>query len=153
MYEEPKMEKLTINLPPVELARIDILVEAGYYPSRTEFIRAAIRSTLDKKQDFVSQKVDEITSKSEKELDDGKLGFGIFGLGVYTLDKEFFERAIDKGKKGKIQVVGMLKLEEDVTPGHIEKAVSSVKVYGVLKASPKVKEALQGKMKRNLTDQ
>jgi Arc/MetJ-type ribon-helix-helix transcriptional regulator len=151
MYEEPKMEKLTINLPPVELARIDILVEAGYYPSRTEFIRAAIRSTLDKQQDFVSQKVDEITSESEKELTDEKLGFGIFGLGVYTLDKEFFERVIDKGKKGKIQVVGMLKLEEDVTPEHIEKAVASVKVYGVLKASPKVKEALQEKMKRNLT--
>ena len=151
MYEEPGMEKLTINLPPVELARIDILVEAGYYPSRTEFIRTAIRSALDKHQDFVSQKVDKINSASEKELDNGKLGFGIFGLGVYTLDREFFERAIDKGKKGKIQVAGMLIVKEDVTPEHIEKAVASVRVYGVLKASPEVKEALQDKMRRKST--
>ncbi len=30
MFEEPKMEKLTINLPPVEIARMDMLIEAGY---------------------------------------------------------------------------------------------------------------------------
>jgi Arc/MetJ-type ribon-helix-helix transcriptional regulator len=64
MYEEPSMEKLTINLPPVEIARIDILVEAGYYPSRAEFIRAAIRKTLDTHHDFVSRELDKIAAKN-----------------------------------------------------------------------------------------
>jgi len=147
MYEEPSMEKLTINLPPLEIARIDILVEAGYYPSRAEFIRAAIRKTLDTHQDFVSKKLDKITSTSDEELNNGEITSRISGVGIYNLDKNNFERTIEQGKKMEITVVGMLNLDKDVTPEHIEKVVESVRVYGILRASPKVKEALQGKKK------
>ena len=148
MYQEPKMEKLTINLPPIEIARIDILVEAGYYPSRAEFIRAAIRKTLDTHQDFVSKKLDKIASTSDEELNDTEIISRISGVGIYNLDKETFERTIEQGKKMEIIVVGMLNLDKDVTPEHIEKAVESARVYGILRASPKVKEVLQGKRKR-----
>ena len=148
MYQEPKMEKLTINLPPIEIARIDILVEAGYYPSRAEFIRAAIRKTLDIHQDFVSKKLDKIASTSDEELNDREIISRISGVGIYNLDKETFERTIEQGKKMEIIVVGMLNLDKDVTPEHIEKAVESARVYGILRASPKVKEVLQGKRKR-----
>lgn len=148
MYQEPKMEKLTINLPPIEIARIDILVEAGYYPSRAEFIRAAIRKTLDTHQDFVSKKLDKIASTSDEELNDRAIISRISGVGIYNLDKETFERTIEQGKKMEIIVVGMLNLDKDVTPEHIEEAVESVRVYGILRASPKVKEVLQGKRKK-----
>ena len=147
MYQEPKMEKLTINLPPIEIARIDILVEAGYYPSRAEFIRAAIRKTLDTHQDFVSKKLDKIASTSDEELNDREIISRISGVGIYNLDKETFERTIEQGKKMEITVVGMLNLDKDITPEHIEEAVESVRVYGILRASPKVKEVLQGKRK------
>jgi Arc/MetJ-type ribon-helix-helix transcriptional regulator len=152
MYQEPKMEKLTINLPPIEIARIDILVEAGYYPSRAEFIRAAIRKTLDTHQDFVSKKLDKIASTSKEELNDREIISRISGVGIYNLDKETFERTIEQGKKMEIIVVGMLNLDKDVTPEHIEEAVESVRVYGILRASPKVKEVLQGKRKRRYED-
>jgi len=152
MYQEPKMEKLTINLPPIEIARIDILVEAGYYPSRAEFIRAAIRKTLDTHQDFVSKKLDKIASTSDDELNDREIISRISGVGIYNLDKETFERTIEQGKKMEIIVVGMLNLDKDVTPEHIEEAVESVRVYGILRASPKVKEVLQGKRKRRYED-
>jgi len=46
----------------------------------------------------------------------------------------------------------MLNLDKDVTPEHIEEAVESVRVYGILRASPKVKEVLQGKRKRRYED-
>jgi hypothetical protein len=36
----------------------------------------------------------------------------------------------------------LLNIREDVSPDHIEKAVESVKVYGILRASPKVRKAL-----------
>ena len=152
MYQEPKMEKLTINLPPIEIARIDILVEAGYYPTRAEFIRAAIRKTLDTHQDFVSKKLDKIASTSDEELNDREIISRISGVGIYNLDKETFERTIERGKKMEIIVVGMLNLDKDVTPEHIEEAVESVRVYGILRASPKVKEVLQGKRKRRYED-
>jgi Arc/MetJ-type ribon-helix-helix transcriptional regulator len=145
MYQEPNMEKLTINLPPIEIARIDILVEAGYYPSRAEFIRAAIRKTLDAHHDFVSKELDKIASASDEELNDRETISRISGVGVYNLGKEAFERTIAQGKRMEIIVVGLLNLGKDVTPEHIEKAVESVRVYGILRASPKVKEVLQDK--------
>lgn len=152
MYEEPKMEKLTINLPPIEIARIDILIEAGYYPSRSEFIRAAIRKTLDTHQDFVTKKLDKIASTSLEESDDGEIISRISGVGIYNLSKETFERTIEQGKKMKINVVGMLNLGKDVTPEHIRKAVESARVYGIVRASPKVKAVLQDKRKGNHED-
>jgi Arc/MetJ-type ribon-helix-helix transcriptional regulator len=147
VYEEPKMEKLTINLPPIEIARIDILVEAGYYPSRAEFIRAAIRKTLDTHQDFVSKKLDKIASTSTEEMNDEEIISKISGVGIYHLDKETFERTIEQGKKMEITVVGLLNLDKDVTPEHITKAVESARVYGIVRAPPKVKVVLQGKRK------
>ncbi len=142
------MEKLTINLPPVEVARMDILVEAGYYPSRAEFIRSAVRSTLDVHRDYIEKRVETIILGSTEKLSDAEGDFGIFGAGVQVLGKEKLEQAIKHGKKVKINVVGMLKLGTGVTPELVEKGVKSVKVYGVLKASPEVKKALQSKMER-----
>ena len=136
------MEKLTINLPPVEIARIDILVEAGYYPSRAEFMRVAIRQTLDTHQDFISKKVDTITT-TQDDLTEQDYSSRVIGMGLIHLDKNRFEQAIMHEKKLKIRVVGLLDLDNDVTPEHIEAAVESVKVYGIIRASPQVKVALR----------
>lgn len=145
MFEEPKMEKLTINLPPVEIARMDMLIEAGYYPSRAEFIRTAIRERLDSHQDFIAKKLEQLGQRSEKEPADRET---YSGVGIYVLDNKTFENAVQQGIQMKIRVVGMLKLSEDVKPELIEKAVASAKVYGILKGSNKAKKALQGKMER-----
>jgi Arc/MetJ-type ribon-helix-helix transcriptional regulator len=142
------MEKLTINLPPVEVARIDILVEAGYYPSRAEFIRSSIRNTLDMHRDYIEKRMDTLTSRSRETLSSAEGDVEIFGIGVHVLGKEELERAIAQGRKVKLHVIGMLKLGKSVTPELIESAVTSAKVYGVLRASPQVKRALQGKMER-----
>jgi hypothetical protein len=42
-----------------------------------------------------------------------------------------------------IHVVGMLIVNADITPDLVEKAVESVKIYGILRASPSVRKALQ----------
>ncbi len=143
------MEKLTINLPPVEVARMDILVEAGYYPSRAEFIRSAIRNTLDMHGDYIEKRMETLASRSRERLSAADGDVEIFGIGVRALGKEELERAIAQGRKVKLHVVGMLKLEKSVTPELVERAVQSAKVYGVLRASPEVKRALQSKMARN----
>lgn len=152
VYQEPKMEKLTINLPPIEIARIDILVEGGYYPSRAEFIRAAIRSTLDTHQDVIRTKLDQVASTPAEEVNEGDSISRISGVGIITLDKATVERAIEHGKKLEISVVGMLNLEKGVTPEQVERAVDSVRVYGILRAPPQVKEVLQRKRKRGGVD-
>ena len=145
MFEESKMEKLTINLPPIEIARMDMLIEAGFYSSRAEFIRVSIRERLDSHQDFISKKLEQITHSTEKETEDQKT---YYGMGIYVLDRKEFEKAINQGTMIKIHVVGMLKISKDVTSDLIEKAVDNVKVYGVVRGSQEVKKALQSKMDR-----
>jgi Arc/MetJ-type ribon-helix-helix transcriptional regulator len=39
-------EKITINLGFIDLGRIDLLVQEGFYSNRTDFIRTAIRNQL-----------------------------------------------------------------------------------------------------------
>jgi Arc/MetJ-type ribon-helix-helix transcriptional regulator len=143
MYEEPKMEKITINLPPVEIARMDILIEAGYYPNRTEFIRTAVRRTLDVHQDFISNKIDSIVSPPEGEMKPDVVSRRVWGVGVIGLGRDVLERAVAQGEKVSIHVVGMLIVNADITPDLVEKAVESVKIYGILRASPRVRKALQ----------
>jgi Arc/MetJ-type ribon-helix-helix transcriptional regulator len=44
----PVTEKITINMSAVDLGKVDLLVQEGLYSNRTDFIRTAIRSQLDK---------------------------------------------------------------------------------------------------------
>ena len=141
MYEEVKMEKLTINLPPIEIGRIDILVEAGYYPSRTEFIRAAIRKTLDSHQDFIDSQIKQYKTLLEEKEGEEKFAT-TFAMGVIGLTKGHFEKALKQGKKVKLQVIGLLNIDKSVSAELILQSVEYVKVFGVLKASPAVKSAL-----------
>jgi len=149
MYSETKMEKITINLPPVELARIDILVEAGVYPSRTEFMRTAIRKSLDDQQKFIDMRIEELQSKfDEIEPDsEGQKFSRVVGMGVFQIEKSAFDKAIIQGKQLKIFVVGFVSFDKLITVRMIEQGVHSIRVFGVLKASKVIKEALRAKKK------
>ena len=46
-------EKITINLGYVDLGRIDLLVQEGFYSNRSDFIRTAIRNQLTAQSDAV----------------------------------------------------------------------------------------------------
>jgi Arc/MetJ-type ribon-helix-helix transcriptional regulator len=141
MYDGPKMEKLTINLPPVEIARIDALVESGLYPSRTEFIRSSVRKTLDSHEELINKQFRkfEIDEDDRAEGDIVKLG----GIGIIRISREQLEKALKKGKKCQIRVAGLLVITNDVPPGLIKRGVESIKVYGSIKASKSVKEELK----------
>ncbi len=45
--KQPENEKITLNLGFVDLGRIDLLVQEGFYSNRSDFIRTAIRNQLD----------------------------------------------------------------------------------------------------------
>ena len=45
---EKNYEKITINLPAVDFGKIDYLVDQGFYNTRTEFIRTAIKQEIEK---------------------------------------------------------------------------------------------------------
>lgn len=126
-------EKITINVGAVDLGKIDLLVEQGHYSNRTDFIRSAIRSQLDKHVVEVQQSV---TRHS-------------FGVGTFFHSLADFERYKAKGEKIKIDVIGMYKIASDVPVALAVDVVEAIKVYGIFQANNEVKDALAkaGKIK------
>jgi Arc/MetJ-type ribon-helix-helix transcriptional regulator len=119
-------EKITINISVVDLGRIDLLVEQGFYSTRTDFIRTAIRNHLNTHSSTIEEAV------TRRAIVVGVLDFAQKDLNRYLKNKEQVD----------IRVVGMLYIEKDVTPELARATIKSIKVLGVFRASDEVKEAL-----------
>lgn len=119
-------EKITINLGYVDLGRIDLMVQDGFYANRTDFIRSAIRNQIQHHSDAVTRSV------SNKNLD----------LGLRHLSREELESAKAAGGMLHIRVLGLVRIAEDVSAELALATIASVHVLGALHASPSVKAAL-----------
>jgi Arc/MetJ-type ribon-helix-helix transcriptional regulator len=126
-------EKITINMNAVELGKIDLLVEQGHYSNRTDFIRSAIRSQLEKHAVEVQQSVARHS----------------YEIGAVSYDREEFEKFKARGEKMKISVVGLFHIPSDIPAQLADEVIESIKVYGIFQASEAVKSALMnsGKLK------
>ena len=126
----PHSEKITINMGPVEVGKVDLLVGEGFYSNRTDFIRSAIRSQLDKHQLEVQQSITR----------------NAYIVGVLHYDRRVLERLQQKGERVRITVVGMLSIAKDVVPELAASVIDSIQVHGVFHASESVKGALTGRI-------
>src|ERR1700744_256826 len=124
-------EKITINLGYVDLERVDLRVQAGFYSNRTDFIRTAIRNQLERHADVVKQ------STARKSLD----------LGLRNYTRQDLEAARRAGETLAINVLGLATIASDVTPELARATIASVVVLGALHASPEVKAALADRMR------
>ena len=124
-------EKLTINMGFVDLGHIDLLVREGFYSNRSDFIRTAIRTQLDRHTDAVKQSV------ARRQLD--------LGLRHYSrLDLEAIRAA---GELLHIQVLGLAVIALDVSADLARATIASIEVLGALQASPEVKAALSDRIR------
>ena len=124
-------EKITINLGYVDLGRVDLLVQEGFYSNRTDFIRTAIRNQLATHSDAVSQSIERHTLE--------------LGLRDYTrADLETVRKA---GEMLHIKVVGLARIATDVTPELALATIASVTVLGSLQAGQDVKAALADRIR------
>lgn len=119
-------EKITINLGYVDLGRIDLLVQDGFYSNRTDFIRTAIRNQLSTHSDAVSRSIDRHT------LD----------LGLREYSRADLEAIRGAGETLHIKVLGLVRIASDVTPELALATIGSIVVLGALQASPEVRSAL-----------
>jgi Arc/MetJ-type ribon-helix-helix transcriptional regulator len=119
-------EKITVNLGYVDLGRIDLLVEEGFYTNRTDFIRSAVRSLLVSHATEVGQLIERRT------LDVGLRDFTAADL----------EAARSAGEVLHIRVVGLARLAPDITPALARATIGSINVLGALQASAEVRAAL-----------
>ena len=124
-------EKITINMSAVDLGKVDLLVQEGLYSNRTDFIRTAIRSQLDKHNFEIQQSV---TRNS-------------YVIGVLVFDRSDLEKYKQKGEKVKWTIVGLLHLSNDITPELALDVIESIQVRGIFQASAEVKTALADRIK------
>jgi len=122
----PETEKITINMPAVDLGKIDLLVQEGLYSNRTDFIRSAIRSQLDKNAFEIQQSVNRNS----------------YLIGVLIFNRADFEKLKQKNEKLKLAIVGLLNLQNDISPELAAEVVENVRLRGILIASDAVKAAL-----------
>jgi len=121
-----ELEKITINMPPVDLGQIDLLVQEGFYQNRTDFIRTAIRNQLNVHVEAVKQTV------ARKTL--------VLGLHNYT--RRDLEAVRAAGETLHIKVLGLASIADDVSPELALATIDSLEVLGAFRASPAVKAAL-----------
>src|ERR1700746_1408165 len=119
-------EKITINLGFVDLGQIDLMLKAGFYSNRTDFIRPAIRNQLDRHGDVLRQSV------GRKALE----------LGLRHYSRAELEAAQRSGELLHINVLGLASIAHDVTAELARASIASVTVLGALQASSEVKAEL-----------
>lgn len=119
-------EKITINIGVVDLGRIDLLVQEGFYSSRADFIRTAIRNQLEKQKSAV----DSITTRKS------------IVIGTLTYNRHELELIREKNEKVNVKVIGTFILSDDVPPQLASDTIQSMMVFGIFKAPEDVKQAL-----------
>jgi Arc/MetJ-type ribon-helix-helix transcriptional regulator len=124
-------EKITINLGYVDLGQVDLLVREGFYSNRSDFIRTAIRTQLDRHNDAVKQSI------ARRHLD----------LGLRRYSRLDLETVRATGQTIHIQVLGLAVIAPDVSADLARATIASIEVLGALQASPEVKAALSDRIR------
>lgn len=129
--KQPENEKITINLGFVDLGRIDLLVQEGFYSNRSDLIRTAIRNQIENHGEVVSKSLERHTME--------------LGLRDYSLAD--LEALRDAGEVLHVKVVGLARFDPDITPGLAVQTIGSITVLGALQVSADVRTALGDRIK------
>ena len=122
-------EKVCVNLPAAELGKIDVLVAQGLYSSRTDLIRAGIRKTLEENHEAVHTVIK-----------------GGARIGYQILSRAELEMAKRSGTKLTIFVMGVLRIQTDVTPELADATVEQIQIFGTVKGPKAVIDRLGDKV-------
>jgi len=122
-------DRVILELNAEKISKIDILIEKGFYPHRTDFLKKAIESQLNL-HEATFQEIEK-----EKDL--------IIGIAHYSAKE--LEAITAKGRKLEIKVLGGLIFSEDVTPKLVEQSVAKINLAGILKAPTELKAVLNKK--------
>jgi len=126
-------EKVCVNLSAAELGTIDVLVAQGLYTSRSDLIRAGVRAITEEHEPAFRRATEHATC-----------------LGVMMLGRRDLERMLREGKRLKIFVVGILRLDGSVTPDLADEAIEHIQVLGSLRAPAAVLTRLEDRISRSL---
>lgn len=124
-------EKMTVNVGVVDLGQVDLLVQEGFYSNRSDLIRTALRNQLALHADAVKQTV------ARRAIT----------VGLQHINRADLETVVAAGQRLQVQVVGLARIADDVTPELARAAIESVSVLGAFQASPAVRQALADRIR------
>jgi len=130
---EKNYEKITINLPAVDFGKIDYLVDQGFYNTRTEFIRTAIKQEIEKNS-FTFETVTKETSSKPGSF---------FIIGVANITRTTLEKHLQAGTKMNIFAIGACRFARDIDVDLVKETVESFRVFGIKKGAPGVIDFLE----------
>lgn len=124
-------EKMTVNVGVVDLGHVDLLVQEGFYSNRSDLMRTALRNQLALHADTLKQTVSRRT----------------LTVGLQHHSRADLEALVSAGQRLQVQVVGLARIADDVTPELALAAIESVTVLGAFQASPEVRRALADRIR------
>jgi Arc/MetJ-type ribon-helix-helix transcriptional regulator len=124
-------EKVCINLAAAELGKIDVLVAEGLFASRTDLIRAGIRSIIDSHDDAVRRVA----------LPDARIGYQL-------VTRAELEVAKNTRRKLVIFVVGVLRFQASITPDLADEAIGKIRIFGALRGPDDVLKRIDDRVVR-----
>ena len=133
MSNENFSEKVSVNINASTLSSIDLLVDNGYYSNRSDFINQALREGLQKHQSTIDRIIDK---KTESNAESSNQWF----VGVYSLDKQDIERALQKGREFEIKGYGVLVIENNIEEESLFKVVRAINIKGKVVCKKSIKE-------------
>ncbi len=125
-----KREKLTLSMGADELRQVDLLVERGLYASRDAFLQEAARNLLHEHgMDLPQEATGRLTA-----------------AGIVMHNRKSLERLLAAGRQVELNVTGILRFADDVTPELACAVIKQLKVCGAFQASPEIKAALKDRI-------
>jgi len=128
MPEIATSEKVSVNVVVGDLAKIDVLVDNGFYASRSDFIQKAIMSQLKENKDDLYQIAQEEKNRGHE-----------WAIGILSFSKKDLEKIAKSQKKISIVVYGILHFDADITLPLAQASIASLKIHGKFNAAPEVK--------------
>jgi Arc/MetJ-type ribon-helix-helix transcriptional regulator len=127
-----ELEKVSVNIGAMDLAYMDLLVDNSFYKDRTDFVRTAIRNQLSEHSDYIA--------KAMKEHETSDAINVAVTIGKHEVCREDLLTIIAQGSgKLKLIVLGSLHISEEVDLELALRTISSIKVYGIMKARNEIK--------------
>src|SRR5579859_3896388 len=126
VFAGSKRRKLILSMGADDLRQVDLLVERGLYASREAFLQTAARNLLHEHgMDLPQEAPGRLTA-----------------AGIVMHNRKSLEKFLAAGKQVELNVTGILRLADDVTPELACAVIKSLKICGAFQASPEVKAAL-----------
>jgi Arc/MetJ-type ribon-helix-helix transcriptional regulator len=130
-FSGSKRERLSVSLDAAALKQVDIMVDQGLYESREAFLQTAAHNLLQE------HGVD-LSHATPGELATGHLT----AAGIVMHNRKSLEKLRAADRQLELNVTGILRFSDDVTPELACAVIKSLKVRGAFQASAEVKAAL-----------